>query len=1029
MALPTQVVPLPLVGGLDESVDPTTGLAGPGALTVLQNLVYDQAGAVVRRDGSAALSLEATDGVSLETIDHLISHGSELLAVGDRPQTSLPGDPLDLGPYLWSWSEALSQWAPRSQVPPATWTAEPAVTVGETIPIEGVGYICHAGGLEVTLWGVDGGGGTVSVRCRAVDVETGAVVIKDQVAATIDGRFVAFACGSKVVIVANDGTFPFKASYLDTATLAWSGLATVHSAQGNDDVSYWDACPIDSTHFAICYTATSTSDLWLVRVTIGASSTEVNLFNNAGQCTCHSDGDMIATAAVNLTAGRMDVWTNDASTLAAAVAGVEVMGNPTLDFLDRLSCCLDNSGRVWVVADSRKTIIFPTQMSRLAVAAVDSAGVSYSPVRYLYWISHLARPFAVGQRVYLPVGPSTYNKERDFLWGAALLDLASHPEDSTQDRPFALVGLLSSLRYQFWWTDVWRHVPFVSELTSSRWVFPLEVSTGQDEENRHYDRSEVAFGVQSGLWRAAPANGGLCLSGAVTSWYDGHAACELGFAHRPAIYSVGTTEPSATVGANTSYNYAVTWVWTDGAGLRHESEPSEVRTVALADDAIGVGGAQVNVLVHTLQITRKGDLQDGRVRRPFIRLYRTTNNDPTLYYLCAELDAVSDPSGPTVTITDSETDADLVEAARGILYTVGGRLEHQAPPPSSAVVQAKRRLWVASSVAPEVWFSGELLPGEGPWFHALQVLRLEGDEPITALATLDDKVIIFTASRVYAVSGEGPNDKGEGGFVGPLLVSSSSGCIDARSVVSWRGGVFFQSSEGLALLDRGLGVTYAGASVQTQLAAYPTITAASLDAARERIYWSQQSATSEGQVLWYDYGAGERGAWGTFRFDDDGGDPMEQRSLVVHGGALWRSHDGLPYRSASGATTDDGVWITAKVRTTYLAFASLGGAQRVRRFVVSGYALDDADWTFRSYFDESATASEETTLPESVHGVRETRMVVHLGRQRGSSVSLELEEVAPDPIPGSIGATRITGLGVEVGVMPGVARVIPSRRR
>lgn len=1026
--LPTQIVPLPLTGGLDESVDPTTGLAGPGALITLQNLMYDQAGAVVRRDGSSALPLEALDGVSLETVDHLISHGSELLAVGDRPQTSLPDDPLDLGPYLWSWSEALDQWAPRSQVPPATWTAEPAIAVSETLGIEAPAFICHAGGLEVTLWAVDAGGGSASMRCRAVDSETGAVVIKDQFVGLVDGRFVAFTCGAKVVVVTNDGTFPFKANYLNASTLTWSGLATVHVASGNDDVLFWDACPIDSTHFAICYTVASTTALFLARVTVGGSDSLASLTSDAGQCTCSSDGSTIATVAIDLLNGRLSAWTNNASTLAPAVAGVEIMPGTTLDFLDRLSCCLDANGRVWAAADSRKTVSGLVQVSRLAVAAIDNAGLSYSAVRYLYWTSHLARPFALGQRVYLPVGPSTYNKERDFLWGAALLDLTSHPEDSTQDRPVALAGLLPSLRYQFWWTDVWRHVPFVSSLTSSRWVLPLEVSIGQDEEGRHYDRSELTFGVQPGLWRSAPANGGLCLSGAMTSWYDGHAACELGFAYRPAVYSVTPTEPAATAGANSSYNYAVTWTWTDGAGLEHESEPSAVQTVTMADDEIGVGGAQVVILVHTLQVTRKGDLEDGRVRRPFVRLYRTIDSDPSVYYLCAELDAVSDPSGPTVTLIDSETDADLVEAARGILYTVGGRLEHQAPPPSSAVVQAKRRLWVASSVAPEVWFSGELLPGEGPWFHALQVLRLEGEEPITALASLDDKVILFTARSIYAVSGEGPNDKGEGGFVGPLLVSSSSGCIDARSVVSWRGGVFFQSSEGLALLDRGLGVTYVGAQVQTQLGTYPTITAASLDAAKERIYWAQQNPL-RGQVLWYDYGAGPRGAWGTHRYDDEAGDQVTQRSLVVHDGDLVRSHDGLPCRSAAGATTDDGVWITARIRTSYLSFASLSGAQRVRRFVVSGYALDDADWTFRSYFDESETATEETTLPESVHGVRETRMVVHLGRQRGSSVSLELEEVVPDPIPGTVGATRITGLGVEVGVMPGVARVIPSRRR
>lgn len=1026
-ALPTQIVPLPLVGGLDESVDPTAGLAGPGALIALQNLVYDQAGAVTRRDGSEALPLEATDGVALETVDHLLSHGGELLAIGDRPQTSLPDDPLDLGPYLWSYSEALSQWAPRSQVPPASWTAEALVTPSEPIPVQAPCYICHAGGLEVTIWGLENGS-SLSLMCRAVDVETGAVVLRDSQVDVIDGRYVAFAMGDSIVVVVNDGgpASAFAQYLMPTSTLLWSGPATAHTADAGG-IDYWDACPISSTRYGICYSQSTDNQLYVARVTPGTGSTRAACGVEAQLCSVRADstGTMIATVAVDVTNSRISAWTHTVSTMGPAVSAVEIIAGADVDYVDRLSCCIDANGRVWAVADTRKTIVGPTQMQRLIAAAIDDAGFPYSASRYAYWTGQAARPFVVGQRVYLLVGPSTYGKTSAFLWGLALVDLASHPSEPTGNRPLALVGLLPSLRYQLWWSGSWRHVPFVSG-----WVFPMEVARGQGQGagDRYFDRGVLTFGAQSGLWRSAPANGGLCITGAVTSWYDGHAVGELGFAHRPAIYSVAKTEPAAFAGANTTYNYAVTWAWADGAGLLHESEPSAVETVTFVNDQIGIAGASAQLLVHTLQVTRKGDTLDYRARRPLLRLYRTLNDDPSVYYLCAELDIDSIPDQVTASITDSDSDEDLVGAARGILYTVGGRLEHQAPPPSSAVVQAKRRLWLASSVAPEVWFSGELLPGEGPWFHALQTLRLEGEEPITALASLDDRVVIFTARSIYVVAGEGPNDKGEGGFVGPSLVSSSAGCINARSVVSWRGGVFFESSEGLALLDRSLQVTYVGAQVQTQLASYPTLTASSLDAAAERIYWAHENP-ARGQVLWYDYGVGQSGAWGTFRYDDEEGDALAQRSLVVHGGRLVRSHDGLPHRSLAGERLDAGVWITAAIRTSYLALASLAGAQRVRRFVVSGYALNKCDWTFRSYFDESETATEETTLPASVHGSRESRLVVHLGQQRGSSVSLELEEEIPDPIPSAIGALKIVGLGVEVGVMPGVARVVPSRRR
>lgn len=1031
MALPTQLVPLPLVGGLDDSKAPEAG--APGSWLILQNLVYQQDGALVRRDGSEPLPTEAQDGFDFPLVDHLDVLDDELLAIGTRENFPTVGDPQDAGPYLWSWSETLQTWAPRSQVTPGTLAAAQLVTVSDLIPEEIVSYLIHHEGLEVAIWATPGGAGAVKLMSRVTDRATGAVVMKDRFVDLVTGRFVAVRVGTTVRVVANDGTSDFSTYTLDLVGLEWSGPTVRAVAAGG--VSYWDACPIDDTYHGLCYVLTATGRLYVERVTPGVgASTPLLLVDSAELCSCAAspDGTTLGVAAVDLVNGRLSYWSATVATMAPVVAGTEAIPGSALDFADRLSLCLDNNLRAWIAVDARKTVTGPTQRQFLGLAAVDVDGSIYASMRSMHYTAHLTRPWVVGQRVYLAVGACPYLKSKAFLWGAAVVDLTAHSSELTSDRPIALVALLPSLRYQFYWRADWRHVPLVAEESPSTWSLPLAVSVGRTSVTHHLDRVTLSLGVASGLWRSAPANGGLVLTGACTSWYDGYAACELGFAHGPQWVGYSQTSPAASPGANASYNIVAVWEWTDGAGLVHRSEPSPVTTVVFPDDLLGVGGAQVTCTWHTLQVTRKGDLQDGRVRRPFLRVYRTLKNDPSVYYLTADLDVVTEPYSGTISVQLDEADGSLVQAARGILYTVGGRLEHRPPPPSCAAVQAKRRLWLASSVAPEVWFSGELLPGEGPWFHEFMSLRLEGEEPITALASLDDKLIVFTARRIYAVTGEGPNDKGEGAFQGPYLISSSAGCVDARSVVPWKGGVFFQSAEGLALIDRGLGVSFAGAAAQTQLDTYPRILSATLDATRERCLWAlSNEAGNRGTVLWFDYGVGNpQGAWGTWVYASESGLPVTQRSHVIHQGRHVRSHAGLPYRSVSGGVLDGEVWITARLRTPYLAFASLAGAQRVRRLVLSGSAFDAADWTFRTYFDESATASQTTTLPASVHDdSRATRLVVRLDRQQGTSLSLDLQEAVPDPIPDGVAALRVTGLGLEVGVAPGVARVTPQRRR
>jgi hypothetical protein len=176
-------------------------------------------------------------------------------------------------------------------------------------------------------------------------------------------------------------------------------------------------------------------------------------------------------------------------------------------------------------------------------------------------------------------------------------------------------------------------------------------------------------------------------------------------------------------------------------------------------------------------------------------------------------------TGNFFTFNDNVSDATL--AAKPFLYrqpgTIGTALDRFVPPGGYGVICShKDRLFTAGPFGNKVYYSSFYVDGEQPWFNPQFSFQVHGGSgPITGLASLDGRLIIFKRDSVFVVDGDGPPENGGSGaeFSPPLKISAELGCVDARSIVGTPMGVMYRSTRGIELLNRSLQVQWVGERV------------------------------------------------------------------------------------------------------------------------------------------------------------------------------------------------------------------------
>jgi hypothetical protein len=518
----------------------------------------------------------------------------------------------------------------------------------------------------------------------------------------------------------------------------------------------------------------------------------------------------------------------------------------------------------------------------------------------------------------------------------------------------------------------------------------------------------------------------LHLSGGLVQMYDGQSVVEHGFITYPVVDIVshgsgGNIQPGV-------YNYTACYEWVDNQGNLHQSRPADPKevTILFAND-------KVSLSINCLNLTAKDGVQ--------IVVYRTEANGSILYrtnsltpgFGLTDYFLYNNPTGTTLTYVDSMSDEDLRRMPQ--LYTqplstaAVPVVENDPAPPTGLVQLHRNRIWVVDSTNPlNLWYSKFIGPGTPVAFNEgfTKTVDPRGG-PIVALATIDDKLLVFKDSHIFFIVGQGPLDNGQNDDLSDaILITTDAGCVDPRSIVSTPLGLMFKSRKGIYLIDRSLAVQYIGAPVEAYNA--ETITSATLVANTNQVRFTLGS----GITLVYDYFVQQ---WGIFT------NQHAVDSLVWRSSTMLLRANGTVLQETAGVYTDDNQPIRLKLVTSWLSFANLEGFQRVRRMMLLGAWRSAHQLRIGMSVDFDDTIVQEAvvspTAPQTygsaspygnnVYGgtFKPYQWRFDLARQKSQAVKFTIEDI-PEAT-GSGEGVGLSSLAFEVGAKQGLNKVPASQ--
>lgn len=531
---------------------------------------------------------------------------------------------------------------------------------------------------------------------------------------------------------------------------------------------------------------------------------------------------------------------------------------------------------------------------------------------------------------------------------------------------------------------------FCSLVEQRRLVASGEFSSGWATEN---GPSTFEFDLGANSKQTARMAGLTLLGGGRNVVYDGVNVRDLGFSDFPErIYSLtaGTGAAAGSMSDGT-YSYKAVYEFTDATGRVYRSTPSAASSVTLS-----AGGTTQKVTVALLYPV----FFSYSTGAPYasltvtIALYRTTNGG-SVYYRT-----------PLTSGVDTTSDANLTD--NQILYTEGGYIDNAWP--GACAFQAARRdrlFYVPADDRTAVWYSKPLGEGVGIEFTDGYYVRTETGGDVTGLAVLDDKVLVFKANQVRYFGGDGPNAFGIGEWTPDYLVTDDVGCTDARSIVETQVGVFFLSAKGLYLLDRGLQTVFVGAPVE-QLTKGSTITAAVADTHSQRVYF----ALDQGGLLVYDQFVQQWAQWSGITVK---GMAMWNGALTIldHSGGLWKY--------AEGTFVDGTDGVPLRIETPWYKVSNVAGYQRVWEVDIVGRLspVTGNDLHVDFLYDYDDTTVVQTVDASQTDGHSGDVLVrIKPSRQKCTAMKMVIRQDATAPDASVV----IEGLVLHVGVKQGGAK-------
>jgi len=431
-------------------------------------------------------------------------------------------------------------------------------------------------------------------------------------------------------------------------------------------------------------------------------------------------------------------------------------------------------------------------------------------------------------------------------------------------------------------------------------------------------------------------------------------------------------------------------------------------------------------------------------------MYRTTiGGTSPLYRLTVDPNvnvAWNAPNISPVTFTDTTTDTDIDTAStalysrtttlssRATLYTTGGILESRQPPSMLNVIAHKGRLFGIDGSKRAIWYTKSYAddPTIAPEFN--ESLRFVFDDDLTGLASIDDKLIVFSRTRIWYLPGDGPAANGLlSDYPTPIGIQTDAGCINPRSISSTPTGVYYQSDRGIYLLSRGLEVTWIGRQVRNSLASYPEITSA-VQCPQQNVvrFTCYNTARTASLVLVYDYSENQ---WATAKYYVDGvyGGPIADSCLWQ---GVWTvlSAGGVVYQEDSTTHLDAGAYyVPMTLETSWISSSGPLSFSSFRQMTLHGTSNTAHDLTISVGFDSDTSYPQVANFNSlsAVTAVGDEVAQITIGTRRKCQViRFRISDATPTG-GGAVGIGKgpsFDAFGVEVGIKTGFSTTPATKK-
>lgn len=767
---------------------------------------------------------------------------------------------------LFAFSLAEQRWIERGTIPEPT-ISRKKVFFSQSADIETVAYAYNQG-IQVVVW---------ATGALVLDYQ-GVILATDATAWGADAR--AFACGNFIYIVrVNAGALQWSRINVTSPPFTFTSPAAFGTAINISATSgqVFDAREDDgSTKFYVAFNSSADNNVHVRRFE-----------GNANPPTQDWDSGDLGSQADNCIAvfGRggeavFPVWHNTAAGVVRFRPLTESTGAPIVaaatiatTVATRIGLCRASSSSVAVVIGVEKSTaaVPPSRLmgyTRVArVTTGGTLGVEVPAGGFPVWdIMPVSHPWIDDGRILfagcfheveqgtgfvLDIGETSTPAVASATWVATF-----GRGDTSGFADSAGVSVAGR-----------RTLPRVYDSTGGLriWQFPslykqiLTKARSDDSSEFIFQRGislvSVSYSFSRGTqFSCAEWGKGLFIAGGRPSWYDGYQLTECGFAYYPSVNrddaTVANDDLASSAGgvlAAGTYQGQCIYQWSDISGAVDRSAPSRVMS-----SAPGAGSQKLIWTQTTSLLTSRPAATPVQVE-----VYRTPQDGTDFHrsdaYTGFPIDA--DPSSPSthdIAVNAANNDAALI--LRELLYTTGDILSNDGVPPCRFVINHGDRLWIGGLENDrEIWFSQPYVDGELPRFNGN--LKLSFAEPVTGFGSMDDKLVVFTQTKIYIVTGPGcPATGGLDLGFDVRLVTSPVGATSHNLIVSMPLGLMFVSLRGIYLLGRDLSVRFVGAPLVRKGNANWTYVGAVNKGLSPEVVFAVDDAVSEvGYLLVYDY--------------------------------------------------------------------------------------------------------------------------------------------------------------------------------